>query len=196
MNKLIILSILLISLAGCKKETLADHSYTGGNNYMQILKVSYIGHTFTGGKTLVFNSANHAIDSVPVAMNYQPPGDFGNITFTHIPSSEVFFDASIIWMGTGHISYPQHFDSVSSFATINTPVACPDTNHIQILGPGTGTQLTPGSIDYAGIWSGISRLSVTASMVQQGCKVAFYPYTPSVGVGDPNEWSWIIFLYK
>jgi hypothetical protein len=144
-----------------------------------------------GGKSLSFNSSIQHSDSIPYAANFVQPGDFGGITFTHSPTNDTFFNATIIWMGCGRIYYPQNFDSASALSSESITVPCPDSSSFQYM----GTYPRP-AINYNAIWSPISHLTVTSQMMAQNCKIGIYPYTPSVGLGNPNQWSWIIFLYK
>jgi len=182
-------------LTGCKKNDLhSDNFYSGDNNFMQILQVSYVGYTFMGGKTQIFNSANHNIDSIPMLMRYKEPSDFGGITFLQIPTYDTIFNGTIIWMGCGQIYYPRTFDISSSFNSGSSVVACPDSSQFQLVGPLSKSQMAP--INYSAIWGAISHLDITSYMMQQNCKIGLYPYMPSVGIGDPNQWSWIVFLYK
>lgn len=196
MKKLLILLCLGIILASCNKPKQASIAtyYSGPNNSMEILQVSYNGYHFMGGKEFVFASSAHNIDSIPVTMDYKSPGDFGYIRFIHTPTSDTFFDATIIWMGRGAISRPSGFDPSSSYPIISPAVSRPDTSDFQLLGPYSKDQLSP--IPYDSIWAAIADRSVTKHMMQLHSKVAIYPYTPSVGMGDPNEWSWIILFYQ
>ena len=193
MKKILFALALSVTIFGCKKAPQPTPYYTGNNNFMEVLRVSYVGHTFTGGKELVFSTANPTGDSIPVTTVYNTPSDFGDITMTHTPSGDSMFAGTIVWMGTGVMSYP-HLAAASTYPAHSGTIACPDSSAFQIVGPFSKADLEP--IDYTAIWSAVNRLDVTAYMMQKHCKIGLYPYKPSVGFGNPNEWSWMIFLYK
>ena len=196
MKKLLIPFSLGLLLASCNKPqqaTIATY-YSGPQNSMEILQVSYTGYHFMGGKELIFTSSAHTVDSIPVSMDYKAPGDFGYIRFIHTPTTDTFFDATLVWMGCGAISRPANFYPLSSYPILSAAVARPDTSDFQLLGPYTKAQLSP--IPYDSIWSAIADRSVTRHMMQLHSKIAIYPYMPSAGPGDPADWSWIVVFYQ
>ncbi len=76
---------------------------------LAVLVVDYDTYVFEGGNLNYYKKCTCASDSLPFIPHYDPPGDFGGISFTINESGDTIFDATIIWMGTGQIYYPNSF---------------------------------------------------------------------------------------
>lgn len=155
-----------------------------------LLRVDFMTSVFEGGKELVFSVDRNNLDTIPILVDYKPPGDFGNITLYYQPSGEMIFDGGIIWMGTGQINYPENFRPPDEFELMETAIELPDASKFQIVFDNLDNQ----SIDYASIWNAISNLKIVDDYLKENKKIGLFLYTPSVGVGDPNEWDWFVIL--
>ena len=181
----IIISILI--LFGCSKN---DESKPSNN--IILLQVDYMTNVFEGGKKLTLSTCISNSDTLPISVYYMPPSDFGSITLYYRPTNEMVFNGTIIWMGCGQIIFPESFDSANSFATLESELQQPDTSRFQII----FYELYNQPINYANIWNAISKLKIVSYYLNGSKKIGLFLYTPSVGIGDPNEWDWFVILNK
>jgi len=79
-----------------------------------VLKLDYKTYNFEGGNLSYYKKCP-AADSLPFIREYQAPCDFGNIKYKINSTLETVFNASIIWMGTGSITYPTTFSNYIPF---------------------------------------------------------------------------------
>ena len=116
-------SLLLFALGALTFSCSGDSTTTPVNeeNKVLLLKVDLLTNVFEGGKELVFpDNENFTISS-----DYNPPGDFGDITLNYDEVGMPIFAGTIIWMGTGEITYPEQMDVVEGFAVNQAPVQMP-----------------------------------------------------------------------
>lgn len=162
-------------------------------NKVLALKVDLLTNAFEGGKELEFEEAA----DFNVDIDYNAPGDFGDITLFYEELQEPIFAGTIHWMGLGQITYPQ-FSTADSFEVLGTEAAQPaedDFEHIPY--PTAASEpYYPYPPDFNDIWDSIDNLELVQAYRQQNpdAKVKIFLYTPSVGVGNPEEWDWIIFI--
>ena len=175
---LIGLSLLLF---GCIKE---DYSK------ILLLKVDYMTNTFEGGYEQVLSKGITESDTIPISVEYVPPGDFGNIRLIYKPTSETIFNGSIIWAGTGKISYPKSFSEPSKYQKLSTQIGL-DSTQIQYL-----KYFSPRNLEFSNVWESINDLKVVSEYLNSQKKIVFFLYTPSVGAGDPNTWDWFVIMNK
>jgi len=187
MKNLYLIAIVLLILLGCTKDDELINS-----NRIVLLKVDYMTEVFEGGKEIILSNNSPDTDTLPINVIYYPPGDFGNITLYYQPTNEMIFDGSIIWMGTGHINFPEEFDSAESFSKLETEIEQPEISEFQII----FYELNYQPIDYTEIWSAINKLEIVSDYLKSNKKIGLFLYTPSVGVGDPNEWDWFVIMNK
>ena len=181
--KVVKLLPLLLLLLGCTKN---DHSN------ILLLRVDYITNTFEGGHEQILSSGITDSDTIPIIVDYDPPGDFGNIKLIYRPTYETIFDGSIIWMGTGQISYPRSFIDPNKYITLTDQLDFPDLSQVQTL----SYTYTNDQSDYFEIWESINNLAIVKEYLNSNKKIIYFLYTPSVGEGDPNTWDWFVILNK
>lgn len=153
-----------------------------------MLKVDYLTHNFEGGKELVFSQST---DSFTIKTFYTPPGDFGNIKLVYEELDEIIFDGDIIWIGLGEINYPQNIIPASVFEYVMTcDYITPREGFENVFNPDST------NYDYSPIWSSVQGLVKVREDLRSNpnSSVKLFLYTPSVGVGNPEDWDWIIFL--
>lgn len=153
-----------------------------------MLKVDYLTNNFEGGKETIF-SVN--TPTFTITTQYTPPGDFGNIRLIYQELNEIIFDGSIIWMGRGEINIPQNILPANRFSHVLT------ADYVYPIG-GFENVLDPENqeYDYSQIWSQVQGLVKVREYLNSNpnASVKIFLYTPSVGVGDPADWDWIIFI--
>lgn len=184
-NILIIVAI-FFTFISCSDDN-DDNTPSLTTNNVLVLKVDYTTNTFEGGKELSF-----AIDTTDFTITYEytPPGDFGNITMTYQELNETLFDGSIVWAGLGQMNYPQNLLGANQFDYVLTADYA--------LAPGFENvfNLDNTVYDYEPVWSSVQGLVKVRQYLASNpyATVKLFLYTPSVGVGDPEEWDWIIFM--
>ncbi|KGO78895.1 hypothetical protein Q763_16015 [Flavobacterium beibuense F44-8] len=162
-------------------------------NKVLLLKVDLLTNAFEGGKELTFpDNGNFTIST-----DFNPAGDFGDITLIYEEVSETIFAGDIIWMGLGQMTFPESINTPEEFTVIQNPVSQPDESQFALVSvdePATSPFLS--DIDYEAIWSSISNLAVVKQYRESNpdAKINLFLYTPSVGVGDPAEWDWFVIL--
>lgn len=153
-----------------------------------LLKVDYLTNSFEGGKELLFSQSS---ENFTIATQYTPPGDFGNIKLIYEEINKVIFDGDIIWMGLGHINYPQNILPASEFRYVMTcDYVMPEGGFENVFNP------QGAFYDYSQIWTSVQGLVKVREYLRSNpdATVKLFLYTPSVGVGNPEDWDWILFL--
>lgn len=182
----IILACFALMLFSCSKEKMETPDNLGPNKVL-ILKVDYNTNVFEEGKELLFPN-NPAFT---VSKHYVTPSDFGSIKFTYEEVNLPLFDGSIEWMGLGSITYPTNFSPASDFSAVLTA---------DYVTPAAGFEnlhnLNNTIIDYQPIWSAVQNLvKVRQYLVSNpSATVKIFLYTPSVGIGNPADWDWILIV--
>lgn len=192
MKKIISLLSLFILLTSCSTDLLnqangTDLANQSGNNKVLLLKVDYTTNTFESGKELTFDSTTTTFST-----NYQyvTPADFGSIKIFYTELNTQLFYGDIIWMGTGEIHFPTDFLPASSFEFVNTFAAIDLPSVENIFNPNNEI------FDYTNPLNQVIYLSKVidyrASNPNASAKI--FLYQPSVGIGDPATWKWIIMF--
>jgi hypothetical protein len=105
--------------------------------------------------------------------------------------NQILFDGDIIWMGLGQIHYPQNILAANQFEIVLTDdIIFPTTNFYHIL-PEPNL-----SNNYDQVWMAVQNLVKVRQYLYSNpnASVKLFLYTPSVGIGNPAEWDWIIFM--
>jgi hypothetical protein len=176
-------ALMLFSCSKEKTETLDDL----GPNKVLLLKVDYTNNTFESGKELLFQ--NNA--TFTISKQYVTPSDFGSIKLFYQELNQPIFDGTIVWMGLGSIAYPTDFLPATDFAAVLTnDFVTPAAGFENIHNPNN----TP--IDYQPIWSAVQNLVKVRAYLASNptATVKIFLYTPSVGIGNPADWDWILIL--
>jgi len=157
------------------------------NSKLLMLKVDYLTNNFEGGKETTFSATT---PTFTISTQYDAPGDFGNIRLTYQELNEIIFDGSIIWMGKGKISIPQNILPANQFNHVLTADYVYPAGGIENVFP------SEVDYDYSQIWSSVQGLVKVREYLNSNpnASVKLFLYTPSVGVGDPADWDWIIFI--
>lgn len=161
-----------------------------------VLAVDYTTNAFLGGYTVPSGFVSDAMrdGTFGLTSDYNSPGDFGDVTIYERATHTKLFAGDIIWMGAGRMTYPEQMYSPGSFARAKKTVSLPEFTEYSYYGEEysdfTRSDLGP-------VRSAVSRLEI----VRQA--VANWPDTPeiyatlymrSVGMGDPADWYWLVFI--
>ena len=161
------------------------------DNKVLLLKVDLQTNAFEGGKELVFSG----LDGFTLTTQYNSPADFGDITLTYEEADADIFAGTIVWAGTGHMTYPETLDATNSFATVAQPAPMPAIDGFELV-EYDEFNYYPEVIDYDAIWDAVDNLQLVKEYRAENpnAKVKLFLYTPSVGIGNPEEWDWFIIL--
>jgi hypothetical protein len=158
-----------------------------------ILVSDYQTYAFEKGNFSVHQPCgNEDADSLPFIVHYDPPGDWGGISFLYSKNLDTLFNATIIWMGRGEIGFPRGFLPADSFKLQQTNITAPVS--VQYWEFGTLEPSLQKKADSA--WNAVKSLQVIKDFSQHPYRVGIYLYPPSVGAFDPSVAKWIIFLYR
>ena len=186
MKKTILLLVISATLfISCSKSELFNSSVT--DNKVLLLKVDYLTNRFEGGKELTFKRSTPTFS---ITTNYKSPGDFGSIELTYEELDEKLFEGTIIWMGKGQISFPTNLVDPGKFETAKTYNIVNPVGFENIFNPNNQVY------NYTPIWLKVQHLSKVREYLSSNpnATAKIFLYTPSVGLGDPADWDWIILL--
>jgi hypothetical protein len=189
MKKLLFILFIFVSLfSSCSEENSTSAENTTPPNKVLLLKVDYLTNTFQGGKETTYAENSN---SFTISHQSIPAVDFGNIKLKYNEINQILFDGDIIWMGLGQIHYPQNMLAANQFeAVLTADVVFPTTNFNHIL-PEPNL-----SNNYNQVWMAVQNLvKVRQYLISNPTGVVqLYLYTPSVGIGNPADWKWIILM--
>ena len=157
-------------------------------NKVLMLTVDYTTNTFKGGKELGFSEKTNAFT---ITYEYKQPGDFGHIKLFYNEINELLFFGTIIWSGCGKMEFPQNLLDANQFQAVDTDdYVVPKNGFENIFDQFNIT------FDYELIWSRVQFLVKAREYLLSNPEqvVKMFLYTPSVGVGNPEDWYWIVFL--
>lgn len=183
---LLLTSVLFTSCSKVESEKiLFNPSLT--DNKILILKVDYLTNTFEGGKELTFQKST---PTFTITTDYKSPGDFGSIKLMYKEINEKLFEGTIIWMGKGQISFPTAFIDPKKFNVASTYDIIYPIGFENIFDPNNQ------NYNYSSIWLQVQHYSKVREYLKSNPKAMakIFLYTPSVGLGNPADWDWIILL--
>lgn len=189
-QSVLLFTLLSFLFTSCEDESTNSAAELGSSDKVLLLQVDYMTNAFMAGKEFNFPT----FSDITISSTYQPPGDFGGIQLFYSEINEMLFDGSIVWMGTGQISYPI-LEPTSSFETSSNLVEVPYVSLFEVIMYDEFAYY-PDEIEYSSIWHSISNLSLVNEYRASNPdgEVNLLLYTPSVGIGDPYEWSWIVII--
>jgi hypothetical protein len=189
MKKLLFILFIFVSLfSSCSEENAPTDETQNEPNKVLLLKVDYLTNTFQGGKETTYTENSN---SFTISHQSVPATDFGNIKLKYDEINQILFDGDIIWMGLGQIHHPQNMLAANQFQIVLTDdIIFPATSFNHIL-PQSNL-----SNDYNQVWMAVQNLvKVRQYLISNPNGVVhLYLYTPSVGVGNPADWKWIVLM--
>jgi hypothetical protein len=190
MNYTFLIIILLGTLLSCQKAVLQkEPTQANTQEKVAFLQIDYLTNTFEGGTEWVFANAH---PTFTIAPTYRPPVDFGNLALHYQEENALIFDGGIIWMGLGTRQTPASIRPASSFASTNSVLQQPNFEEIEYSDyPANHPNTTPNVL-----WQSIQYLQLVEDYLSRNPngKVHFFLYTPSVGMGNPADWDWVVYL--
>lgn len=187
-----LLLFLVILLFGCSAENIdIDNDIdSDAPNQILMLKVDYTTNAFQGGTILGFSKKSK---SFSITNEYAEPCDFGSVALIYKELNQTIFSGTIIWGGLGEMTFPEKLVSPDKFKSVPTyDFIMPKNGYDDIFNPGNL------ELDYEKAWGSVQGLVKTREFLtaNPNQKAKMFLYTPNVGVGDPKDWYWIIFLKK
>lgn len=186
MKTSIILLSLITLLFSCNSD-ITDKTLT---TEVLMLKVDYTTHAFEGGTE--FNFLKMA-DNFTIINEYVEPSDFGSIKLIYKELNETLFDGTIHWMGLGKMTFPERLKPAKDFELVGTKdIVYPKNGFENVFNPNNQ------KYEYDKVWLSVQRLAKVREYLYANPdqKVKLFLYTPSIGVGDPLDWDWIVYLKK
>ncbi len=169
-----------------------------------IAKVDYMTFEYGGFYSMNVTNKQNEGNEIPFLAEYMSPGDFGYIKFYYRDETNLLMDGSIIWAGCGALNFPETFvkgNSSSTYVpeyTMKRSLSFPSDRISYIGVDGSYTQdVDESDNDLGYIWQTLSAQDEFMSYYEQTSKkVAVFLYQPSVGVGDPYEWYYLVFVER
>lgn len=183
MKKFIAILFLFVAAMGCNHNI---EPITG--NKVLLLKVDFQTNTFEGGKELTFAKE---IETFTITNVYVSPGDMGSIKLMYSELNDSLFSGTILWMGKGEMTYPKDLLKADQFESVVTlDYITPKAGFENVFNPDDKTY------DYNKVWSSVQALVKARQYLRSNpdATVKLFLYTPSVGMGNPADWDWIMFL--
>jgi hypothetical protein len=154
-----------------------------------LLKVDYTTNRFEGGQKRQFTPSP---ETFTVRTEHKDAGDYGWIKVYFAEIDELLFYGDIIWLGCGDIIYPAAWLSADEFKYVILEDYVTPLNGFENI-------FNPWCEDYDytfSVWGAVQGLLEVRQMLATNPlqRVKLFLYTPSVGVGNPADWKWIIFL--
>ncbi len=187
-TKIVTVIAIVLAFISCSKDNNKTMTPTTNTNRVLVLKVDYITNQFEGGKELPFTTLT---STMTITNHYVAPGDFGSIQLTYQEVNETLFDGTIIWAGLGQMNYPQNVLNANQFDSVaTTDYVIPIAGFENVFNPSNSTY------NYNAIWASVQSLVKVRQYLNSNPKatVKLFLYTPSVGIGNPADWDWFIFM--
>lgn len=104
--------------------------------------------------------------------------------------NEPIFYGTIHWMGLGERRYPEVMVDESYFDKVLTEDLRMPLNGFEEI------YIHDTTSSYSQAWQEVQKLVVVRQFLESNPneKVRVFLYTPSVGVGNPNDWDWYFIL--
>lgn len=169
-----------------------------------IAKVDYMTFEYGGFYSMNVTNKQNEGNEIPFLADYMSPGDFGYIKLYYRDQSNLLMDGSIIWAGCGELIFPETFvkgNSSNTYVpeyTMKRGLSFPSDRISYIDADGSYVQdVDESDNDLGYIWHTLSAQEEFMSYYEQTSKkVAVYLYTPSVGVGNPYDAYYMVFVER
>lgn len=157
-------------------------------NKVMMLQVDYVTNEFKGGIELEFETDT---PSFTITHVLEEPADFGSMKLYYEELNEMIFYGTIHWMGLGERIYPEVLLPKDSFEVVLTSDYVTPMNGFHKV-----IEISGLTDDIETPWSSVQHLQIVRDYLHSNpeAKVNMYLYTPSVGIGDPEDWDWYIIL--
>lgn len=175
-------------LFGCSSDKLDVDDKVA--SHVLMLKVDYTTHAFKGDAEFGFLKQS---DKLTIISEYVEPSDFRRVKLIYKELNETLFEGTIHWMGVGEMLFPASLQPAKDFDTVLTQdYVFPENGFENVFNPNSV------EYEYQKVWSAVQSLVKVREYLRENPnqKVKLFLYTPSVGVGNPLDWDWIIYLKR
>lgn len=155
-----------------------------------MLKVDYTTHAFEGGTEFNFSKQ---VDNFTIVNDYVEPGYFGSVKLIYKELDEILFFGTIHSMELGEMLFPKSLQPAKDFdAVLTDDYVFPESGFENVFNPYNM------EYEYQRAWSAVQSLVKVREYLRANPnqKIKVFLYTPNVGVGNPLDWDWIIYLKK
>jgi hypothetical protein len=157
-----------------------------------ILVLDYLSYDLEGGRVDHYAACDTCDrDSLPFEQIYEPPSDYGTVTFRYTETGDTLFYATVIWNGVGWIEYPRAFVPPSVFTRVNE-IPDPPISFEYFY----NNSRTQPWLEADAAWLRVRTLDVVREFAASQYRVGIFLYAPRSGSAHPSVDSWIIFLYR
>ena len=187
-TKILTFVAIIMTLISCSNNNDETNNQITSPNNVLVLKVDYNTNQFEGGKELSFTTTT---SNMTINNQYVSAGDFGSIKLKYQELNEPLFDGTIVWSGLGQINYPQNLLNANQFDRVMTAdFVTPTAGFENVFNPNGSTY------NYNTIWTSVQSLVKVRQYLNSNpnATVKIFLYTPSIGIGNPAEWDWFIFI--
>ncbi len=169
-----------------------------------IAKVDYMTFEYGGFFSMNVTNKQNEGNEIPFLADYMSPGDFGYIKLYYHDESNLLMDGSIVWAGCGELNFPETFvkggniDTYVPEYTMKRSLLFPSDRISYIDADGSYVQdVDESDNDLGYIWQTLSAQEEFMSYYEQTSKkVAVFLYAPSVGIGNPYDWYYMVFVER
>lgn len=196
---LAILFAVLLSMTACEEDSVSPPPEDKPAWWLEpdsmnlgILVLDYVTYEFMGGRVDHFALCDTCDrDSLPLEVIYNPPVDFGDITFRYTHTGDTVLYATVVWNGWGTIEYPAEFLPPSEFERLPWIFAPPMSFEYYYNGGRTDPF---EAADTA--WSRVASLDIVGEFAKSDYRVGVYLHEASAGSPYRDEDHWVVYLYK
>ena len=169
-----------------------------------IAKVDYMTFEYGGFYSMnVTNKLNEG-NEIPFHADYMPPNDGGYVKLYYRDESNLLMYGTIIWAGCGELIFPDTFvkggniDTYVPEYTMKRNLSFPSDRISYIDVDGNYVQdVDESDNDLGYIWQTLSAQEEFMSYYEQSQKkVAVFLYAPSVSIGNPYDWYYLVFVER
>ena len=157
-----------------------------------ISKVDYQTFQYKGFYALNVSGKTNDGELIPIISEYQPAGDFGFIKLYYRNTGNLLVDGTIVWSGCGQLAFPEPF---RAGLPVKEAIPFPGIEHFARLGEDGQYTETVNEWEMKHIWQSVSYQKEFQHYFGNSTKkVAVYLYAPSVGMFDPYEAYYLVFV--
>ena len=157
-----------------------------------ISKVDYQTFQYKGFYALNVSGKTNDGELIPIISEYQAPCDFGFIKLYYRNTGNLLVDGTIVWNGCGQLAFPEPF---RAGLPVKEAIPFPGTEHFARLGEDGQYTETVNEWEMKHIWQSVSYQKEFQHYFGNATKkAAVYLYAPSVGLFDPYEAYYLVFV--
>ena len=172
--------------------TQSDLQDTDLHKNILISKIDYLTFRYKGFYALNVQNPVQTGTEIPFLAEYQEPCDFGWIKLYYQNTSNLLMSGDIIWSGCGELEFPIGFRAGRQ---LDNRLPYPGQNKIAYINNAGAYQTVTDDVDLQRIWQTVSKQQeFRLYYANSHKKVAVYLCTPSVGIGNPADWYYLVFV--